>query len=346
MDSAACMSDAADAATEAGVQIIPANLAARIRAFHSALYPIGETTPVGPEDEPESDTWSDPDPKPESSPQQRIPAEMSLSAIRDVIDTSVDDTADAPEQDPVSEPAPPPRAAEPDRWSALRTALEETEPSDEDDMFMGPEVSPTPRPLTPIERIRAREAGLLPAQEFDQQAAAEPVTLYDEREFDTPEGPTAEAPKATATPEPAAPVAAPEAIPAGPKSEQVATPLLDETIAELPLIPEKKWDTPADHEMSRGGKFIWRALVFGSLLAGPIYLLATSPFSPEDTVRHYAAAAGCTASSYVGLTSAAIGDPGYHMRLDENANGVACEPLTERKLQRRNTVTFIRPGDY
>ena len=55
-------------------------------------------------------------------------------------------------------------------------------------------------------------------------------------------------------------------------------------------------------------------------------LLATSPFSPFDTLRHFASFPNCDAARAVGLAPAMKGQPGYWSSHDRDRDGTACEP--------------------
>jgi len=59
-------------------------------------------------------------------------------------------------------------------------------------------------------------------------------------------------------------------------------------------------------------------------LTASIYI-RTSPFPPQDALRHLIALSGCQAAARVGVPNAHTGEPGYHARYDTDGNGVACE---------------------
>lgn len=107
----------------------------------------------------------------------------------------------------------------------------------------------------------------------------------------------------------------------------------------------RNWDMPDDHRMSPAARIGWNLAVYGAILAIPATLFFTSPFAPADTLRHFAAAAGCTAAGYAGVAPARDGAPGYHAHLDGNANGIACEPTAPRTLRHTGSAAFIRVGD-
>ncbi len=105
----------------------------------------------------------------------------------------------------------------------------------------------------------------------------------------------------------------------------------------------REWDVPSDHAMPLGEWILWRVVLFGPVLAVPVYLMAASPFGPVDTVRHYASAAGCTVGGYIGTMPAKEGEPGYFRRLDRNRTGIACEPEREaRTLRGGEAGNFLR----
>ena len=94
-----------------------------------------------------------------------------------------------------------------------------------------------------------------------------------------------------------------------------------------PALPE---GGPYGADAGAGGtlriRLVSWLVIVAAALAAPAWLLATSPFAPKDTVRHYLAATHCTASSMLGLASAPEGSPGYHAHLDADGDGIACEP--------------------
>lgn len=82
---------------------------------------------------------------------------------------------------------------------------------------------------------------------------------------------------------------------------------------------------------------------------GSVYL-RTSPFAPEDAVRHLIAAGGCAAAAAVGAAPAREGSVGYHAKLDPGGTGLACadvSPPTQTQHQTqaefRGGAKFVRP---
>lgn len=71
-------------------------------------------------------------------------------------------------------------------------------------------------------------------------------------------------------------------------------------------------------------------IVFG----GVFMALVLSPFPPLQSIRHIAAAPGCTASRAVGLAPAVAGAAGYWTRNDQDGDGVACEALPPAQAER------------
>ena len=125
------------------------------------------------------------------------------------------------------------------------------------------------------------------------------------------------------------------------RARERARAMAEEMDVPIPDMGRFEWDLPEDHEMSLGGKIAWRIAVYGAIVAIPAILLLTSPFTPQDTVRHYVAAAGCQYAGMVGLDNARQGEPGYHLGLDSDEDGIACEPSAGRRLTRGSTH-FIR----
>ena len=109
-----------------------------------------------------------------------------------------------------------------------------------------------------------------------------------------------------------------------PQSDAPATEPQEAVTPEAPA--PRNWDKPEDHSMSRKGKYIWTAAIYGAIIAVPTLVFATSPFTPKATAQHYAAAFGCGFAKALGVDRATQGEPGYHASLDDNNNGVACEP--------------------
>lgn len=228
-------------------------------------------------------------------------------------------------QEPAKQPAPAaPRRqharAGQDRWAALRDAFAADEAAD-DDTEEPPASKAGPAP-TPIERLRMRQRADAPF------AAPKPpvledgdITPYDNSVFGG---------SGTLDPVDLPP----------------AADTLDPQTTPQDVVAPRVWDTPDDHVMSSRGKLAWRLAIFGPILAAPVALLLTSPFAPLDTVKHYVAAAGCTAAGYAGVAPANEGEPGYHARLDPNGNGISCEPDIQRKMVGNGSVSFIRVGDH
>ncbi len=64
-----------------------------------------------------------------------------------------------------------------------------------------------------------------------------------------------------------------------------------------------------------------------SLLIAPVAIVELTNGWPLDTtLRHFAAAAGCTAARAVKLAPARAGEPGYWPWLDRNGSGISCLP--------------------
>lgn len=225
--------------------------------------------------------------------------------------------------------------AEQDRWSELRTPLVDEgvilDDPDQYDDYDDEEYFPAeeqPRAQTPIERVRARESAAIlnsaiPPLHATPVVASAPAMMHAEPTFD---GPDSTLSKTSRTPPPKP---SPKPMKATPKPE---------------VINDREWDMPSDHEMSGKGKLLWRMGVYGSLLAGPLYLILTSTFPPQEAAKHYASAAGCIVADYLGVSGAQPGQPGYFAHLDYNKNGIACEAMARASEKRK--VTFIRPGDY
>lgn len=227
---------------------------------------------------------------------------------------------------------------EQDQWNDLRVPLVDeggSEPDDAssddfeptfgtyvEDPELDPEDaygSPGPAP-TPIERIRAREA-------------------MGEMRAHRPGVPIARNNPIDAEPEP-------DQASLGEFAERSAS---DVSIPKLAFDPTprpvhseaREWDTPDDHKMSRSGKILWRMFVYGSLLAAPAFLVFSSPFPPVTAAKHYGSAAGCGFATFFELAGAQPAQPGYHLHLDPNRNGIACEAAAKRSAKAK--VTFIRP---
>lgn len=104
------------------------------------------------------------------------------------------------------------------------------------------------------------------------------------------------------------------------------------------------WDRPSDHVMPLGERLLWRVAIYGPVLAIPVYLFASSPFTFRDAALHYLTAAGCPVAEHFGVAPAKQGEPGYHARLDGNRNGIACEPEPKRNLRGGSAAKFLHPG--
>lgn len=66
------------------------------------------------------------------------------------------------------------------------------------------------------------------------------------------------------------------------------------------------------------------AVLCGAALYGAI--TALSPWSPLETLKHFAAFRNCDAAWAVGLAPALKGRPGYWLTHDRDNDGIACEP--------------------
>ncbi len=274
--------------------------------------------------------------EPDETNEKQVPEAQSISMIRDLIANQAP-AADAPAKAPEAAakpaepaPAPAPRKDErSERWAALRDALN-AEDDDEEDPVEAAETAPAERVLTPIERLRLRQAAeaaafSAPAQPAPEAVEEDEITPYDDSVFG--DSGTLDEPQPAPLADPA--LLTPE--PEGPADPNPAMP--------------RVWDTPADHQMSDRGKLFWRLGIYGTIVAVPVALLVTSPFSPVDTVAHYASATGCTMAGYFGVEGAKEGEPGYHASLDPNQNGIACEPPVQRRMQGNGSVAFVRAGD-
>lgn len=94
-----------------------------------------------------------------------------------------------------------------------------------------------------------------------------------------------------------------------------------------PTTPDRVWDTPDDHKMSKRAKRVWQVAIFGPLIAAPVAFFLLSPFGPGDTVKHTVSAMGCQFADLFDMTEAEKGQPGYYEKFDEDGNGVACENI-------------------
>ncbi|MEM0947677.1 MAG: excalibur calcium-binding domain-containing protein [Pseudomonadota bacterium] len=119
-------------------------------------------------------------------------------------------------------------------------------------------------------------------------------------------------------------------------------PYLEEPI---PDMGDFEWDMPEDHEMSTQGKALWHVAIYGPIVALPIVAFVLSPFSREETLRHWAAMPGCSFASMVGVAPARQDQPGYHSWLDPDSDGLACETKTaSRQLSGGGNSHFQRVG--
>lgn len=59
-------------------------------------------------------------------------------------------------------------------------------------------------------------------------------------------------------------------------------------------------------------------------------VLSLYPWPASTTLRHLAASPNCDAARAVGLAPAKAGQPGYWLRHDRDADGIACEPFDRR----------------
>jgi hypothetical protein len=57
-------------------------------------------------------------------------------------------------------------------------------------------------------------------------------------------------------------------------------------------------------------------------------LMRLSPWPQATTLRHVAAAPGCTFAGLVSLAPSVRGEPGYYAHLDADADGRSCEAST------------------
>ena len=120
-------------------------------------------------------------------------------------------------------------------------------------------------------------------------------------------------------------------------------PYLEEPI---PDMGDFEWDFPEDHEMSTRGKALWRIAIYGPMIAIPILAFVLSPFSREDTLRHWAAMPGCSFAKLAGVAPARQDEPGYHAWLDPDSDGLACETKSASRKLTGGGRHFIRaPGD-
>ncbi len=120
-------------------------------------------------------------------------------------------------------------------------------------------------------------------------------------------------------------------------------PYLEEPIPDMGNF---EWDLPEDHEMGTRGKVLWRIAIYGPMIALPIVGYVLSPFSREDTLRHWAAIPGCVFAQMAGVAPARQDQPGYHWWLDPDNDGLACETKrASRKLTGGNNHFIRVPGD-
>ena len=120
-------------------------------------------------------------------------------------------------------------------------------------------------------------------------------------------------------------------------------PYLEEPIPDMGKFD---WDFPEDHEMSSGGKAAWRIAIYGPMVALPLAAFFLSPFTYQDTLRHWAAMPGCSFAQLAGVAPARQDQPGYHSWLDPDSDGLACETKTQTRKLTTGGRHFIRaPGD-
>lgn len=263
----------------------------------------------------------------------------ALDLIRGVVSADADARARSPAPEatdaapaaaPVPAPAPAPARRDADRWADLRVDVDNApEPAETAPAAAAapePREQDTPEPAlaapdaSPLERIRAREAAGTPRPRPRpaREDAEAGYTPFDHAAFGAT-GTLDEAPRPGADtlmedPEPAQP----------PRRDFV-----EKTGAP----PPRDWGSVADHEMGRTAKMVWRVAVFGPIVALPAFLFLTSPFAPADTIKHYGALAGCGFANTFGVANAREGEPGYHLSLDKDADGVACEPVRSARAR-------------
>ena len=129
------------------------------------------------------------------------------------------------------------------------------------------------------------------------------------------------------------------------KARSRASALLPDVEDPIPEMGRFEWDFPEDHEMSEGGKLAWRMVIYGPMLALPLISMVLSPFSTEQTLRHWAAMAGCPFATLAGVAPSRIDQPGYHFWLDPDNDGISCETKKSRKLSTGGRHFFRAPGD-
>lgn len=201
----------------------------------------------------------------------------------------------------------------------------------------GPEATaPAPRPKQSPESDPARRAPK-PAHDRWADLRAKFADLDDdEDEAEDEDDPAREPDEPAVDAAPAARIAAPvgtaeieyffDEAPA-PAPAPAAAP---EPEPEAQLAPRSDWDTPADHEMSRGARTAWRVGIYGTLVALPAAFFVLSPFSPKDTVQHHVSAMGCQFAALFDWENMKEGEPGFHAHLDDDADGIACEVKRQR----------------
>ena len=297
------------------------NLALQVSAFADPK----STAATAPDPEPEQATTPEPEPEPEAAPEAPEDSqhddrpevldyvirylgtpnsEVVVSAIRELVANHANDIDAANDEPRARKPA----AVEPE-------AVE----------------------LPLIARREDRWAELRELSE-DMPAAPEDIALTDEAAEEADDA-ALEDPAPEPAPEPLAPI------------QRIAERHAQRARQELQIQPEiippthlrSDWDDPARHEMSRSGKLMWNAGIFGFLLAIPVFLLGTSPFSAKDTAKHYLALGGCSVGNTLALNPARQGAPGYHAILDEDGDGLACEAARPRTTTAAGGSRFIRP---
>ncbi len=136
------------------------------------------------------------------------------------------------------------------------------------------------------------------------------------------------------------PTAPARAIAKAKARNEAMQPYLEEPIPDMGKFD---WDFPEDHEMSTRGKLAWRMAIYGPMLALPVVAMILSPFSREETLRHWAAMAGCPFATLAQVAPARSDQPGYHSWLDPDNDGIACETQTTRKLSTGGRHFFSVP---
>ncbi len=280
------------AKTRRANQTTMAEFRSQLQAAGSDLLDASEThpspTPRG--SAPDGSPHREPDAAPAERQNSANP-EMVVTAIRELVATSSVEVDELPE-DPVVEPIPvaqPDKTYCDDRWAELRVPREDIEIYSAD-----PEAADATAPdMQPDD-----EAGMEhPADELNGTAS---------------------------TPMPTQP----EAQDATHDAQNLDQPTAPEGIVPEIVPPQmrQRWDQPDNHTMSKSGRVLWNAGIFGVLLIVPISLFGTSPFPATETAKHYVALGGCQFGDMFRLNPAPEGAPGYHGVLDEDGDGLACEP--------------------